>query len=138
MANARLGELRPDTWLRPANLAGPAVEMGTIVVRGPVEGEAADALARRLWNLDAIAARCAGLLEVIEDGSKALVERPAASIPRAIIAAAAVIRFLRAEPLLPRVLTPPDWPVDRLRRRYAEFDRAFGRALRQALDQPLP
>ncbi len=47
--------------------------------------------------------------------------------------AAAVVRFLRAEPLLPSALTPDEWPADRLRRRYATYDRALGRVLRRAL-----
>ena len=59
MANARMGELRPDTWMRPANLAGPRADAGTIVVRGAVEGEDGATLAARLWDLDGIARRCA-------------------------------------------------------------------------------
>jgi phenylacetic acid degradation operon negative regulatory protein len=135
MANARMGELRPDTWLRPANLAGPAIEVGTIVVRGPIAGEDPGALARRLWDLDAIAAGCARLLHLVDEG-KVVAARPEESLPRAIMVAAAVVRFLRAEPLLPGVLTPTGWPVDRLRRRYAAFDRELGGLLRRALDQP--
>jgi phenylacetic acid degradation operon negative regulatory protein len=136
MANARMGELRPDTWLRPANLAGPRAGSGTIVVRGSLVGEDALTLTARLWDLDAIAARCAELLVAVDDGIGALDDSTESALPGAIVRAALVVRFLRAEPLLPRALTPDGWPTNRLRRRYAVYDRALGRVLRQALDQP--
>jgi phenylacetic acid degradation operon negative regulatory protein len=136
MANARMGELRPDTWLRPANLAGPAAGPGTIVVRGPLTGDGDAALTARLWDLDAIAARCIKLLAALDEGVGVLEADGVASLPDAIVLAARVVRFLRAEPLLPRPLTPDGWPADRLRQRYAAYDRAVGRALRRALAQP--
>jgi phenylacetic acid degradation operon negative regulatory protein len=136
MANARMGELRPDTWLRPANLAGPKAGAGTIVVRGPLTGEDALTLTGRLWDLDAIAARCLELLVAVDEGVGALAGSTDAALPDAVVLAAAVVRFLRAEPLLPRALTPDGWPADRLRQRYAAYDRALGRVLRQALAQP--
>jgi phenylacetic acid degradation operon negative regulatory protein len=136
MANARMGELRPDTWLRPANLAGPSAGAGAIVVRGSLTGEDAGVLTARLWDLDAISARCDELLAAVDDGIGALEDSIEAALPDAIVLAALVVRFLRAEPLLPRTLTPDGWPADRLRERYAVYDRALGRALRQALAQP--
>jgi phenylacetic acid degradation operon negative regulatory protein len=136
MANARMGELRPDTWLRPANLAGPTAGSGTIVVRGSLAGEDPGALTARLWDLDAIAARGAELLVAVDGGIGALEDATDAALPDAIVLAAGVVRFLRAEPLLPRPLTPRGWPADRLRQRYAVYDRALGRVLRRALDQP--
>ena len=46
MVNARMGELRPDTWLRPANLPAPAGVDSAIVVGGPISGaEPADLVA---------------------------------------------------------------------------------------------
>ena len=46
---------------------------------------------------------------------------------------AAVVRFLRAEPLLPAELVPASWPPDELRARYRDFDAAFGRTLQAAV-----
>ncbi|HET9667588.1 MAG TPA: hypothetical protein VFP09_12555 [Desertimonas sp.] len=138
MANTRMGELRPDTWLRPANLAGPPTVPGTIVVRGPVTGEPSPALAARLWDLAAIGRRCSELLDTVDDGIAALAASPGDGLADGIMLAAAAVRFLRNEPLLPTDLTPTGWPADRLRQRYDVYDRALGRALRQALDQPLP
>jgi phenylacetic acid degradation operon negative regulatory protein len=136
MANARMGELRPDTWMRPANLAGPRVQAGTIVVRGPVDGEDGRTLAGRLWDLDGIARRCAALLRAVDRDIDQLAGGAPDAVTRGIMLAAAVVHFLRAEPLLPRALTPDGWATDDLRDRYAAFDREVGRVLRQALDQP--
>ena len=37
MREHRMGELRPEIWLRPANLPGPASLEGVVVVRGTIE-----------------------------------------------------------------------------------------------------
>ncbi len=62
-----------------------------------------------------------------------LADRRPAAVPAAVTLAAEVVRFLRAEPLLPPTLTPRPWPPDALRDRYREFDRALGRALVPAI-----
>jgi phenylacetic acid degradation operon negative regulatory protein len=138
MANARMGELRPDTWMRPTNLAGPRAEAGTIVVRGSVDGEDGAALAARLWDLDGIAQRCDVLRRAVDRDIDRLSGEVDGDVAGGIMLAAAVVHFLRAEPLLPAALTPDGWAADDLRDRYAAFDRALGRALRQTLDQPPP
>lgn len=125
MANGRMGELRPDTWMRPGNLPAPDVLDGTILVRGTVEGADGAELANRLWDLTAIERRCRELLA-------AIVEKPR-GLPDATLLAAAVVRFLRDEPLLPAALTPPGWQADELRERFVAFDRDLGRALRAVL-----
>ena len=131
MANLRMGELRPDTWLRPANLAGPDGDDGLVVVRGPLDGEdPADA------GGAAVAAagdRGRGRGRSTAGSTPCSPTSPTADPRRcraAITLAAEVVRFLRAEPLLPPALTPQPWPPDALRDRYREFDRALGRALR--------
>jgi phenylacetic acid degradation operon negative regulatory protein len=121
MVNARMGELRPDTWLRPANLAVPHVRRDVALVRGPLTGPTPHELVRVLWNLPAIEARCRTLLTALE--------APDPGLPAMMQRAAAVVRFLRDEPLLPRSLTPDSWPVDELRDRYRDLDRRMGKAL---------
>jgi len=69
------------------------------------------------------------LLERIDGATPILRAGRPESLPAAITLAAAVVRFLRAEPLLPPVLTPRPWPADELRARYRSFDRALGRVL---------
>ena len=134
MANLRMGELRPDTWLRPANLDGPAGEGGLVVVRGPLDGEDPAALAARLWPLPDLADRAGRLLASVEEARPAVDAREASALARTIGLSAAVVRFLRAEPLLPPTLTPQPWPPDELRSAYRAFDDAFGRVLRTTVD----
>jgi phenylacetic acid degradation operon negative regulatory protein len=141
MTNSRMGELRPDTWLRPANLARPPDVGNALVVHGALSGADPDdnVLVERLWDLAAMAERSAALLAELRSGTASLRSHGADALPSTTLLAAAVVRFLRAEPLLPRRLLPANWPVDALRERYADFDRAYGRVLGDALaaaDQP--
>jgi phenylacetic acid degradation operon negative regulatory protein len=129
MANARMGELRPDTWMRPANLGGPRPSPTLAVVRGPLAGDDPQRLAATLWPLDELAEESRALLTELVDAGSRLADERRESLAAAITLAAAVVRFLRAEPLLPPSLRPDPWPADELRRRYADFDRAVGRAL---------
>lgn len=135
MANLRMGELRPDTWLRPANLAAPLGEPGLTVVRGPLTGDDPAQLTERLWDLPAIAATADDLRPRVDTMLPALEQRRTDALAPAITLAAEVVRFLRSEPLLPPALTPQPWPPDALRARYTDFDRAIGRALRQLTGQ---
>jgi phenylacetic acid degradation operon negative regulatory protein len=129
MANARLAELRPDTWMRPANLPAPPEFDGVLAVRGAVHGVGDRELVAALWDLDALADRGTELLAALDGAWAALRARDARTLAATLPVAAAVVRFLREEPLLPAQLTPARWPPDDLRRRYAGFDRDLGRAL---------
>jgi phenylacetic acid degradation operon negative regulatory protein len=129
MANLRMGELRPDTWLRPANLEMPTGDGSLAVVRGPLDGDDPAALAARLWPLPELASTAAELGRRLEAMLPALADRRAEALPPTITLAAEAVRFLRAEPLLPPSLTPQPWPPDELRIRYREFDVALGRTL---------
>jgi phenylacetic acid degradation operon negative regulatory protein len=129
MANLRMGELRPDTWLRPANLDAPAGDGALAVVRGPLDGDDPVALAARLWPLPDLADTAVELGRRLDAMLPALADRRPEALPPTITLAAEVVRFLRAEPLLPPALTPQPWPPDELRSRYREFDVAVGRTL---------
>jgi phenylacetic acid degradation operon negative regulatory protein len=133
MANLRMGELRPDTWMRPANLDGPEGDGSLAVVRGELTSDDAAELAGRLWSLPSLATTAARLTARLADATPALADGHAAALPPTIALAAEVVRFLRAEPLLPAELTPDPWPPDELRRRYREFDRLVGRTLSMVL-----
>jgi phenylacetic acid degradation operon negative regulatory protein len=128
-----MGELRPDTWLRPANLHGPDGDDGLVVVRGPLAGEDPEALARRLWPLPELAATARDLGRRLDATLPGLADRRPEALPATITLAAEVVRFLRAEPLLPPTLTPQPWPPDALRDRYRDVDRAVGQTLATVL-----
>jgi DNA-binding transcriptional regulator PaaX len=46
-------------------------------------------------------------------------------------AAAAVVRHLTGDPLLPGELLPPSWPGDDVRQRYDAYERLYRRVLQQ-------
>ncbi len=129
MGNLRMGELRPDTWMRPANLPGPDGAPGIAVVRGGLTGADPTELAQRLWDLPAVSAGAELLREQVAAMLPALHDHRAEALAPAITLAAEVVRFLRAEPLLPPTLTPHPWPPDALRTAYATFDKHLGRTL---------
>ncbi|GAA2320167.1 hypothetical protein Scani_29260 [Streptomyces caniferus] len=130
MAALRLAELREGSWLRPANLdrTRPAVatEQCTWLTGTPDDDPAA--LAARLWDLTGWAARADALTSALE--------RADTLADRFTIAAAA-LRHLLSDPLLPAELLPEDWPGGQLRVRYAEFETELRELLRQYLaDEP--
>ena len=135
MADARFGELRPDIWTRPANLGRPPSEPGWLVTTGAVSGFAPGRLTRRLWNLDDIAQTARHLLGEMETLRSRVDWSADDSIPSLFTTSAAIVRFLRHEPLLPAQLTPDDWPVDELRLRYDRFESDHQRLLRRFLRQ---
>jgi phenylacetic acid degradation operon negative regulatory protein len=130
---ARLGELRPDTWLRPANIDVPSDLAGVIVTRGPLVAGDDAALVRRLWDLAAIDARARSHVASLRrtgarldtgarraDGDTALAE--------SFVLLAACQRFLRTEPQLPESLDPGRWSAE-LRSAYADVVVSFQQQL---------
>lgn len=126
MGALRMAELREGTWLRPANLDRPrpqvVTEQCTWLTATPDDDPAA--LAGRLWDLDGWADHARTLHTALEAAG-----HPA---DRFTVAAAA-LRHLLADPLLPAPLLPPDWPGNTLRQRYD----AFATELRELLLQYL-
>ena len=109
----RFGELREGLWLRPANLAGELPEEITANARVLTSRDEDPAgLAAVLWDLPAWAATARRLLDEIAS---------AADVPGRFVAAAAIVRHLLADPVLPAELLPGDWPGEHLRQAYADF-----------------
>jgi phenylacetic acid degradation operon negative regulatory protein len=109
----RFGELREGIWLRPDNLD---VELSAGVLdRVRVLHSRDDdpaGLAARLWNLP----------EWVRGGRELLNEMATATdIPGQFVAAAAIVRHLLTDPVLPGELLPEDWPGDTLRNVYTNF-----------------
>ncbi|TVL89530.1 PaaX family transcriptional regulator C-terminal domain-containing protein [Streptomyces sp. SAJ15] len=116
MAELRLAELREGTWLRPDNLLRPhppvVAAQCTLLTGAPRDDPAA--LAARLWDLDGWARHARALLSALDRA-----DGPAARFT----VAAAILRHLLADPVLPGRLLPADWPGRELRLRYDEFER---------------
>lgn len=113
MHTKRFGELREGVWMRPDNLA---LELEPeIVARARVLKARDDApaeLAGQLWDLSAWAGVGARLLDEMAHG---------ADIPARFVVAAAMVRHLLTDPMLPPELLPADWPGARLRAAYHDF-----------------
>ncbi len=113
---ARLGELRPDLWLRPANVDISTEVPGALVTRGPILGGDERQLVGQLWDLDTIQSEAIMHLRSLE--------RPAEHLADAFVTLAAAQRFLRVEPQLPLELSPGGATAD-VRARYSDVVDAF-------------
>lgn len=109
----RFAELREGVWLRPDNLDA---ELPADVLRRGRVLRARDAdpsgLAARLWDLSGWAQAGYDMLAEMDS---------AADVPGRFVAAAAMVRHLLTDPVLPVELLPDDWPGAALRRAYTDF-----------------
>lgn len=113
LSRSRFGELREGVWLRPDNLDVVVPEGMSDLVRILTVRDHDDAgLAARLWNLG----------EWSDTGRRLLSEMASATdIPGRFAVAAAMVRHLLTDPVLPPALQPADWPGQDLRDGYADF-----------------
>jgi phenylacetic acid degradation operon negative regulatory protein len=113
MHDKRFGELREGVWMRPDNLdpdLGADVAERVRMLRA--RDDAPAQLAGELWDLPGWA----------ETGHRLVGEMGHASdIPGRFVVAAAIVRHLLTDPMLPAELLPADWPGDRLRDAYHDF-----------------
>jgi phenylacetic acid degradation operon negative regulatory protein len=113
MHHKRFGELREGVWTRPDNVdleLDPEVATRVRVLRA--RDDAPAQLAGQLWNLP----------EWAETGHRLLDEMAQASdVPGRFVVAAAMVRHLLTDPMLPAELLPADWPGARLRAAYHDF-----------------
>jgi phenylacetic acid degradation operon negative regulatory protein len=114
----RFGELRPDIWMRPANLDPPPAEPDVIVTSGALSGADPVELCARLWDLDALDSRGRALLTELRRLVDSADWADPRSIPAIFTLSAAVVRHLRGDPLLPVELSPDSWPAAALRIEY--------------------
>ena len=120
----RFGELREGLWMRPNNL--PVQIPADIAKNARIlhsRDDDAVGLTALLWDLPAWS-RSAHNLLVEMDG--------AADMPGRFAVAAAIVRHLLTDPVLPTELLPGDWPGADLRAAYA----AFVAELAERRDQP--
>ena len=114
LQKARLGEIREGVWARPANLDlefSPDLRRRLNLFRAAPE-EASTDLASRLFTPSAWASSADELLDALA---------AAPGIANRFEIAAAVVRHILRDPLLPGELLPEPWPGDRLRDAYEEF-----------------
>jgi phenylacetic acid degradation operon negative regulatory protein len=109
----RFGELREGVWMRPDNLEldldnEDRARMRIVRARDDEPAE----LAGQLWDLPSWARTGHRLLADMAD---------AADVPARFLIAAAMVRHLLTDPVLPEELLPTDWPGARLRAAYNDF-----------------
>jgi phenylacetic acid degradation operon negative regulatory protein len=142
----RLAELRDGVWTRPANLDPGRQPDDGAVVDGQCERFAARpsgdpvVLAASLWDLVGWASRADELGGAMRATARPLEAGDLSGLGEAFELAAAVLRHLLADPLLPDELVPHDWPGSSLRVDYERFDRTFTAAWRAWFrdQRPLP
>jgi phenylacetic acid degradation operon negative regulatory protein len=134
-AALRLGELREGVWMRPSNLdwePGDALsvvgEQCTWMTATP---EDPAAIAASLWDLEGWAADARALAARMKRSRPSLDRDGFDAIPEGFVTSAAVLRMLRADPLLPAALLPKTWPGAALRERYDDYDAALRKLLRE-------
>jgi phenylacetic acid degradation operon negative regulatory protein len=113
MHDRRFGELREGVWMRPDNLdadLGPDVTARARLLQARDDDPAE--LAARLWDLPAWARAGHRLLDQMA---------AAPDVPARFVVAAATVRHLLTDPVLPDELLPSDWPGERLRAAYHDF-----------------
>ena len=109
----RFGELREGVWMRPDNLeADLHSELGQRVRVLRATDEDPAELAGVLWDVP----------EWVLAGQQLLDQMAAASdMPGRFMIAAAIVRHLLTDPMLPAELLSVDWPGARLRAAYTDF-----------------
>ncbi|MFD6271702.1 PaaX family transcriptional regulator C-terminal domain-containing protein [Nocardia asteroides] len=118
LRQARFGELREGVWCRPDNVAfglPEAFRARVSVFHGAPE-EPSDSLADRLFDPAGWAARARELLAAFTEAD---------TLAARFEVAAATVRHILDDPVLPDQLLPTDWPGDALRARYADFRTEF-------------
>jgi len=121
---SRLGELRPDLWLRPANIAVATDLPDVVITRGPMITGDARELVGRLWDLDDLRYRCDIHRAALDHAAEQLATGRDHALADAFVALAGAQQFLRIEPQLPAELAP-DGTATTVRSRYAEVVAEF-------------
>jgi phenylacetic acid degradation operon negative regulatory protein len=133
LADARFAEWREGVWLRPDNLGPPApalLDEAALRWLSVTPDDDPARLAGELWALPAWAERGAALLGAGPEEPGDLVTSPPQWAADVFAAAAATLRHLRTDPLLPAGLVPAGWPADALRARYSLYLAAIERLVR--------
>ena len=135
MRHLRFAEVREGTWARPDNLpedASPPEARATADAQCAWWTARPDddpgALADRLFDPTAWSARAERLTAQLREVTAGLVGDERGLEADAFLVGAAALVQVRADPLLPEVLLPPQWAGDELRDAYTRYRSAFGDA----------
>jgi phenylacetic acid degradation operon negative regulatory protein len=126
-----LAEQREGLWLRPTNveLALPAAVASRSYRYTAIPDGDPRRLATTLWDLRGWARAAERLRRRLGALGPELDRGADSALAPGFILSAAVLRHLRADPLLPAELLPPRWPGGDLRAEYDPWDTAYRRVL---------
>jgi phenylacetic acid degradation operon negative regulatory protein len=125
----RFAEWREGVWLRPDNL--PPISDGPLDPSGPCRWmrscleEDPRGVASELWDLPGWKAHGETLLELTAAEPGDLRHQDDEASAMTFAGAAALVRAIRSDPLLPRELLPEGWPARALRARYDTHRRSL-------------
>lgn len=124
VVGARFGELRPDLWIRPANIAVPDDLTDVMLTRGPLVTGDGEQLTRQLWDLGVIERDAIGHRRLLDDVAESRGDDGTSWLADAFVVLADCQRFLRTEPQLPPALSSST-AANELRTTYDEVLRSF-------------
>lgn len=136
LTGAHMAEWRPGVWTRPDNLTAghttlaPDCTWMSARLQVPARDEE---LVERLWDLPAWSAGAVALQRRMAGSIGSLRGGRTEALAPCFLTAAAVVRHLQADPLLPSVLLPPRWPGAALRAEYDRYEAAYQALLRSWL-----
>jgi phenylacetic acid degradation operon negative regulatory protein len=119
-SGSRLGELRPDLWLRPANIEIATDLPDVVITRGPLITGDGRELVARLWDLAELQRRSSIHCNALGAVATRLRTDAPDALADAFVALAGAQQFLRIEPQLPGELTRGGGAGTTLRSLYAE------------------
>ena len=131
LAHLNLGERREGTWLRPDNLDPERLPPDRAVVAAQADRFTATtdrdprALLRELFDLDSWQHGAARLRSRMNELRDPLGNGDQSVLAAGFEVAAAVLRHLVSDPLLPAEIEPAAWPARALRADYDDYDRAY-------------
>jgi phenylacetic acid degradation operon negative regulatory protein len=127
LADLRLAEWREGVWIRPDNFrrdAYPPIDGCTWLERARfASDDDVHELVDKLWAPTRWAVTATELLAAMTKTTAA------DDIAETFRIAAAVVRHMRDDPLLPDALLPADWPGQELRAAYDDYEAAFSATL---------
>jgi phenylacetic acid degradation operon negative regulatory protein len=148
LRHRRMGELRDSVWARPDNLPapGPVSASARAALEGcwwlsglshPGAGESREAggpeLVGQLWDLPGWTEEATRYAAALAATRPRLERGDTEALAPGFRVAAATVRHLTRDPLLPDELLPGDWSGDVLRSDYDAYERAYRELLRQYL-----
>ncbi|MGI9577005.1 MAG: PaaX family transcriptional regulator C-terminal domain-containing protein [Microthrixaceae bacterium] len=136
----RLAELRDGVWIRPDNLdrsrlPDETAKLSTQARRFATQPDMDSDLPERLWDLDGWNESALELRRQMSTVHTRLDSDDPSALAPGFLLAAAVLRHLNDDPLLPREFLSRHWQGERLRSDYEAYDRAYSALLTRWLQQ---